>query len=160
VAFSLTFNAAAATTNQQSFINTVQSDVASMAGVSTQQVQVTSTSSAASSSGRRLLQQTSSQLQVTISAASSSVAQAAYSQFQTAFTSTNSATNPLLSQGVDTTSSPVAVYSVTCPDGSNKPSTADCSSTVTNAAATSSVAFSWVSLALSSFAILFAAVRA
>jgi hypothetical protein len=161
VTFVLTFSANSSTTLQSGFISTVQSNVASMAGVSTQQVQVAA--AAASSSGRRLLQQTaSSELMVTISAASTSVAQAAYSQFQTAFTSSNTATNPLLSQGVDTTSSPIAVYSVTCPDGSTKPSTADCSSTVNNAATSrSSVACSWMLLAVaSSITVLFTAVHA
>ena len=95
-------------------------------------------------SGRCLLQ-ASSQLQVTILAASTDVVQAAYSQFQTAFGSTSTATNPLLAQSVNTDASPVAVYSVTCADGSKKTSNSDCS-TVNNNAATSSVACSWLSL--------------
>lgn len=156
VEFTLKFNTAVDAT----LINTVQSSVATMAGVSKEQVQVAAASSASAASSRRLLQ-ASSQLKVTILASSGSVAQAAYNQFQTAFTSTNTATNPLLSQGVDTTSSPVAVYSdrVTCTDGSTKASAADCNGTVNNAAA-SVVAFSWVSLTLGFFATLFTAARA
>jgi hypothetical protein len=151
VVFTLTFNTGSV---NASFINAVQSDVATMAGVPTQQVQV----KALSASGRRLLQ-ASSQLQVTIQAASTNVAQAAYSQFQTAFSSTNTATNPLLAQSVNANASPVAVYSATCADGSTKASSGDCSGTVTNAA-TSSVTGSWLSLAVASAAMVFHAVCA
>jgi len=142
VAFLLTFSTGSSNTSQASFISTVQSNVATMAGVSTQQVQVT----VPSASGRRLLG-ASSQLQVTLLASSTSVAQAAYSQFQTAFSSTNPATNPLLAQSVDTSSAPVAVSSVTCADGSTAASTSDCSG-VTNAAATPSAAFGLAAMAV------------
>jgi hypothetical protein len=149
VVFTLTFNTGSV---NASFISAVQSNVATMAGVSTQQVQVKTLSA----SGRRLLQ-ASSQLQVTIQAASTNVAQAAYSQFQTAFTSTSTATNPLLAQSVNANASPVAVYSATCADGSTKSSSSQCS-TVTNGA-TASVACSWLSVAMASAAVVFHAVR-
>lgn len=147
VVFTLTFNTGTVNT---SFINAVQSNVATMAGVSTQQVQVT----IVSASGRRLLQ-ASSQLQVTIQAASTDVAQAAYNQFQTAFSSTSTATNPLLTQSVNTDASLVAVYSATCADGSTKTSSSDCTTGTVNNAATSSVACSWLSLAVAFAAVLF-----
>jgi hypothetical protein len=78
-----------------SFISTVQSDVATMAGVAVQQVQVVTASGTLH--GRRLLQ-TSSQLQVTVSGASTAAVQSAYNQFNTAWSSTNANTNPLLAQ--------------------------------------------------------------
>jgi len=130
-----------------------------MAGVPLQQVLVTAVSP---SSSRRLLQQaSSSQLQVTILASSSSVAQTAYTQFQTAFTTISTASNPLLSQSVDTSVAPVAVYSVTCADGSTQASTIDCNGTGDiNSGASSFVAATWAPLALASIAVVFNAVRA
>jgi hypothetical protein len=147
VVFTLTFHTAS---TDASFISTVQSNVATMASVSKQQVQVTTVSA----SGRRLLQ-ASSQLKVTIQAASTGVAQAAYSQFQKAFGSTSTATNPLLAQSVNTDASPVAVYSATCADGSTKTSSSECGASNTNNNSAASSVASWLPLAVASAAVLF-----
>ena len=158
VTFFLTFRTAVNAT----FIQNIQTMVASMAGVSTQQVQVTAVSSTSGTGSRRLLQASASvsnQLEVTILAASSSATQAAYSQFQTAFASTDATANPLLSQSVDTSAAPVAVYSVTCADGSTQASTSDCNAGI-NSGASSFVAATLAPLALASFSVLFNAVRA
>jgi hypothetical protein len=116
--FHLIFLADASTTSQSSFIRTVQANVASMAGVAVEQVQVTVVPSA---SARRLLQ-VSSQLEVTILTSSMSTARSAFSQFNTAWSSTDANTNPLLAQNLDTSTALTTQYLTVCADGSSQSS--------------------------------------
>jgi len=118
VVFRLTFLADASTTSQSSFTRTVQANVASMAGVAVEQVQVTVEPSASS----RQLLQASSQLEVTILTSSMDTARSAFNQFNTAWSSTDANTNPLLAQNLDTSTALTTQYLTVCADGSSQSS--------------------------------------
>jgi len=146
VVFILTFDASSADTSQASFISTVQTDVATMAGVSVQQVQVAAVSGTLS--GRRLLQ-ASSQLQVTVLGSSTTAVQSAYNQFNTAWGSSDANTNPLLAQQLVTSQPLSAQYAVVCADGSSQPTASQCGSNSAAASIATSKIFAAVAVVIS-----------
>jgi hypothetical protein len=85
------------------------------------------------SSRRRLLQATaSSQLQVTISGASTSAVQTSFQRFKSAYASSDATTNPLQAKSVDNSAALGEQYRVACADGSTKATASDCTPAATN----------------------------